>query len=105
MKITNEILAAYIDGTLPQNQVKDVRHFIATHPQELEQMVRAMDDFPRGAKEETIGIGDTVCGMSSSPLAASGAAFVAKHISKAPTPQIRQTNIQANLSNLLNEIS
>ena len=104
MVITDEILAAYIDGTLSQDQVEEVRQYLAAHPQELEQMVRVMDDFPREAEETTTAIGDTVCDMCASPLAASGAAFVAKHIRPAAAPKIRKANIQANLSNLLNEI-
>ena len=104
MIITDEILAAYIDGTLPQNQVEEVRQYLASHPQEMEQMVRAMDEFPRESEEESTAMGDTVCSMYASPLAASGAAFAAKHISNASAPQIRKTNIQANLTHLLNEL-
>ena len=104
MAITDEILAAYIDGTLPQNQVEEVRQYLASNPQEMEQMVRAMDDFPREAEEEFTILSDTVCGMCVSPLAASGAAFVPKRMSNASVPNSRKTNIQDNLSNLLNEI-
>lgn len=104
MIITDEILAAYVDGTLPLNQVEEVRQYLATHPQEMEQVVKLMDNFPREADEQTTVIGDSVCGMCASPLAASGAAFIAKQIRKAAAPKIRKTNIQANLSNLLNEI-
>lgn len=104
MAINDEILAAYIDGTLPQNQLEDVRQYLASHPQEMEQMVKVMDDFPREAEEATAAIGDSVCGMCASPLAASGAAFIAKHILPTAAPKIRKANIQANLSNLLNEI-
>lgn len=104
MVINDEILAAYVDGTLPQNQVEDVRQYLAAHPQEMEQVLKLMDSFPRETDEQTASIGDAVCGMCASPLAASGAAFIAKRIRPAAAPKIRQTNIQANLSNLLNEI-
>ena len=104
MIITDEILAAYVDGTLPQNQVEDVRQYLAAHPQEMEQVLKLMDSFPRETDDQAPSIGDTVCGMCASPLAASGAAFVAKRMRPAAPSQIRQTNIQANLSNLLNEI-
>ena len=104
MIITDEILAAYVDGTLPQSQMEEVRQYLATHPQEMEQVVKLMDNFPRETDEESAAIEDTVCGMCVSPLAASGAAFIAKKVRPATAPQIRQTNIQANLSNLLNEI-
>lgn len=104
MAINDEILAAYVDGTLPQNQVEEVRQYLATHPQEMEQVVKMMDNFPRETDEEKMAIGSMVCGICASPLAASGAAFVAKHILPTAAPKIRKANIQANLSNLLNEI-
>lgn len=46
MVINDEILAAYVDGTLPQDQVEEVRQYLASHPQELEQLVRVMDTNP-----------------------------------------------------------
>ena len=51
MVINDEILAAYVDGTLPQDQVEEVRQYLASHPQELEQVVRMMDDYPREVGE------------------------------------------------------
>jgi hypothetical protein len=45
MIITDEILAAYIDRTLPQNQVEEVRQYLASHPQEMEMMVKLMDTY------------------------------------------------------------
>ena len=65
MIITNEILAAYIDGTLPQNQVEEVRHYLAAHPQEMEQMVRAIDAFPRDTEEDDSFSQATLCNLNS----------------------------------------
>lgn len=104
MIIADEILAAYIDGTLPQNQVEKVRQYLASHPQEMEQMVRAMDDFPRESEEEDNLSQATLCNLKNSNIASSGAAFVVKSVRPITNHKIRKTNIQANLTHLLNEL-
>ncbi|MBR4562842.1 MAG: hypothetical protein IKO26_00100 [Paludibacteraceae bacterium] len=43
MEITDEILAAYVDGTLPEEQLPEVRSYLSTHPDELEQVFQLMD--------------------------------------------------------------
>ncbi len=105
MIINNEILAAYVDGMLSPSQTEEVRQYLAAHPQEMEQMVKLMDTFPRETKDEEEGMSQaTLCNLQDSNIASSGAAFVVKSISSATPPKIRKTNIQANLTNLLNEI-
>lgn len=104
MVITDEILAAYVDGTLPQEQVEEVRQYLATHPQEMEDMVKLMDNFPRETEEDTIALDGSVCDMCASPLTFSAAAFVAKKLLPTAASKVRKANIQANLSNLLDEI-
>lgn len=103
MVINDEILAAYVDGTLPQDQVEEVRQYLASHPQELEQLVRVMDDYPREVGEEKRY--DSVSSIAHSGIAISGAAFVVPSIMPVVAPKkIRKACIQANLTNLLNEI-
>ena len=105
MIITDEILAAYIDRTLPQNQVEEVRQYLASHPQEMEQMVRAMDAFPRETNEEEDNLSQaTLSDLKNSNIATSGAAFAAKFITPTACPQIHHADIQANLTHLLNEL-
>lgn len=43
MIITDEILAAYVDGNLSPDQVEEVRQYLSIHPEEMERMVRFMD--------------------------------------------------------------
>ena len=104
MIITDEILAAYIDGTLPQNQVVEVRQYLASHPQKMEQMVRAMDAFPREAEEDYSISQAALCNLKNSNIATSGAAFVVKSVRTKANHPIRKTNIQANLTHLLSEL-
>lgn len=104
MIITDEILAAYIDGVLPQNQVEEVRQYLASHPQKMEQMVRAMDAFPREAEEEDNLPQATLSDLKNSNIATSGAAFVVKSVRTKANHPMRKTNIQANLTHLLNEL-
>lgn len=105
MMITDEILAAYIDGTLPTNQSEEVRKYLATHPQELEQMVKLMDAFPYDPEDNDLNKGDSMLYDLKKPsIASSGSAFVVRSVHKASPTKVRETNIQTNLTNLLNEI-
>lgn len=105
MVINDEILAAYVDGTLPQDQVEEVRQYLASHPQELEQLVRVMDDYPRETKDEEDNLSQaTLSDLKNSNIATSGAAFAAKFITPTACPQIHHADIQANLTHLLNEL-
>lgn len=105
MIINDEILAAYVDGMLSPSQTEEVRQYLVSHPQEMEQMVKLMDNFPREIKEEEGGMSQaTLCNLQNSNIASSGAAFVVKSISSATRPKMRKANIQANLTHLLNEI-
>ena len=105
MIINDEILAAYVDGMLSPSQTEEVRQYLVSHPQEMEQMVKLMDNFPREIKEEEGDMSQaTLCNLQNSNIASSGAAFVVKSISSATRPKMRKANIQANLTHLLNEI-
>lgn len=105
MIINDEILAAYVDGMLSPSQTEEVRQYLASHPQEMEQMVKLMDHFPRETKDEEEGMSQaTLCNLQNSSIASSGAAFVVKNISPTTHPKIRKADIQTNLTNLLNEI-
>ena len=105
MIINDEILAAYVDGMLSPSQTEEVRQYLASHPQEMEQMVQLMDHFPRETKDEEEGMSQaTLCNLQNSSIASSGAAFVVKNISPTTHPKIRKADIQTNLTNLLNEI-
>ena len=105
MVINDEILAAYVDGTLPPDQTEEVRLYIATHPQEMEQIVKIMDTFPRETKDEEDGMFQaTLCNLQNSNIASSGAAFVVKNSSPTTRHKIRKADIHANLTHLLNEI-
>lgn len=120
MKITDEILAAYVDGTLPVDQMDEVRLYVASHPEELEQLVKLMDKYPQEADDDqtlqadsmpagaTLGaagcaaIGAGMVGASL--LASSGAAFVERMLCKRQQPRLCKVDIQANITNLLDEI-
>ena len=105
MIINDEILAAYVDGMLSPSQTEEVRRYLASHPQEMEQMVMLMDNFPREIKDEEDGMSQaTLCNLQNSNIASSGAAFVVKNISPTVTPKERKVDIQTSLTHLLNEI-
>ena len=105
MIINDEILAAYVDGMLSPSQTEEVRQYLASHPQEMEQVVKLMDTFPREIKDEEGGMSQaTLCNLQNSSIASSGAAFVVKNISPATTPQKHKVDIQTNLTHLLKEI-
>jgi len=122
MKITDEILAAYVDGTLPAEQTDEVRLYVASHPEELEQLVKLMDRYPQETnanqppQSNAMGYGaavGAVGGVASgamggmiagSLLASSGAAFIGRTLRKTHQPQAREVDIQANITNLLDEI-
>ena len=104
MIINDEILAAYADGMLSPSRTEEVRRYLASHPQEMEQMVKLMDNFPRETKDEDDSMSQaTLCNLQNSNIASSGAAFVVKS-SHTIHPKIRKANIQANLTHLLNEL-
>lgn len=105
MMITDEILAAYIDRTLPANQSEEVRKYLATHPQELEQMVKLMDAFPYDTEDNNLNKGDSMLyDLKKTSIASSSSAFIVRPVHKSPPTKIRKTNIQTNITNLLNEI-
>lgn len=105
MIITDEILAAYVDGMLSPSQTEEVRQYLATHPEEMEQMVKLMDTFPRETNEEEDNLSQaTLSDLKNSNIATSGAAFAAKFITPTACPQIHHADIQANLTHLLNEL-
>ena len=70
----------------------------------MEQMVRAMDAFPREADEDDSMSQATLCNLKNSNIASSGAAFVVKSVRTKANHPIPKTNIQANLTHLLNEL-
>lgn len=51
MIINDEILAAYVDGMLSPSQTEEVRQYLASHPQEMEQMVKLMDTYHTDVKK------------------------------------------------------
>ena len=105
MIINDEILAAYVDGMLSPSQTEEVRQYLATHPEEMEQMVKLMDTFPRETNEEEDNLSQaTLSDLKNSNIATSGAAFAAKFITPTACPQIHHADIQANLTHLLNEL-
>lgn len=118
MEITDEILAAYVDGTLPAEQKDEVRQYVASHPEELEQLVKMMDRYPQEADVDSEIMAEealsgalagaalgAVGGMAgASLLASSGAAFVERMLCKRQQPRLRKVDIQANITNLLDEI-
>lgn len=63
MKITTEILARYVEDTLPKEQKSKVQQYLATHPKAMEAVLRMMDDdydlIPQG-KSLPIAIGRPV---------------------------------------------
>ena len=96
MVITDEILAAYVDGTLPQEQVEEVRQYLATHPQEMEDMVKLMDKNPiimRESKKKSL--------VNVSIRRANAASFIAPPTEKRTK---RNSNIMNNIDSLFDQI-
>ena len=105
MIITDEILAAYVDGTLQSSQVEEVRLYLASHPQEMERVIKLMDNFSTELEENTsASFAGSLCSLHTSAIASSGAAFVFQQNRKVNPSPVRKTDIQANIDQLLNEI-
>lgn len=102
MEITHEILAAYADGTLSENLLPEVRKYLATHPEELDQVLLLMDTSHPVDDTQEQAILSPVCGKAS--IASSGAAFVVSKANHTSRPKPRKLNIQSKLTNLLDEI-
>lgn len=107
MEITHEILAAYADGTLPESMLPEVRQYLATHPQELDQVLLLMDtEHPNLETEDQslFAAAGVALGMTPSLLSMSVAAFVPPTKQQKKTPSVRKMNIQSNLTDLLNDL-
>ena len=109
MEITHEILAAYADGTLPEDMLSEVRLYLAAHPDELDQVLLLMDTSHPEEENTEQAVLSPICGAAAMAapgalLAASGAAFMIAQPFKAKRAKPQKANIQSNLSNLLNEL-
>lgn len=105
MVVTDEILAAYVDGTLSNLQKEEVRAYLAAHPTELEQIIKLMDTFPYDVDEDSSDKCNSIlCDLKKHSIASSGSAFVVKPLHKPESIKVQSVNIHANITNLLNEI-
>ena len=53
MLINDEIIACYLEGTLNVEERNAVRQYLSEHPEKLESVLYAMDDFVECNPEET----------------------------------------------------
>lgn len=53
MLINDEIIACYLEGTLNVEERNDVRQYLSEHPEKLESVLYAMDDFVECCPAET----------------------------------------------------
>jgi len=98
MIITDEILAAYVDGTLPQSHVEAVRQYLATHPQEMETVVRLMDrdpvSLPKSTKRK----------QQAMPKSERSFACYASPMAKKDAPTRKKRTIMDNIDSLFDQI-
>ena len=104
MEITHEILAAYADGTLSETLLPEVRKYLATHPEELDQVLLLMDTSHSVDEQNLFESAGATIGKTSTLLSQSAAAFVIPTKRQQKNPSIREMNIQSNLTNLLNDL-
>lgn len=104
MEITHEILAAYADGTLSKNLLPEVRKYLATHPEELDQVLLLMDTSHPVEEQNLFESTGATVGKTYTLLSQSAAAFVPPAKRQQKNPSVREMNIQSNLTNLLNDL-
>lgn len=113
MEITNELLAAYAEGNVSDQERKAVRQYLAENPNEMETVLMMMDDdyglelddevLDETAEEISLSDKD-----SFSDICYSAAAFAPKEIpiSRADrgVEKVRKRSFQENLGDLLKEL-
>lgn len=125
MKISNELLAAYAEGNVSQEERKTVRQYLMENPQELESVAMMMDeDYDLEVEEDSdelfddtsddsfdspIGaVGGMVGSIAVPSLCMSAAAFAPNVITKSKnvkkSGEINTNNFMINLDNLCDEI-
>lgn len=106
MTITDEILAAYADGTLPEELLPAVRRYLSEHPEELSEVIHLMDVALTLPEDSEINYDSpTYEGSSTSLLGNSAAAFVAPKKNMPSVIKHKSVDIQQNLDNLLSELN
>ena len=113
MKITDQLLAAYAEGNVTEEERRMVRRHLVDHPDQIEMVVTMMDeDFELEVDDDADN--DTIADSSSiynsfSDLCYSAAAFVPrkKSTKNSSAKQIQHTHttFQQRLNELLDEIS
>lgn len=88
MEITNELLAAYAEGNVSNEEREAVRQYLTENPEELESVVMMMDDYyDLDVKDENDESGNTVsmvAKQSSSDICYSAAAFAPRMVPMQP---------------------
>lgn len=125
MKINNELLAAYAEGNVSQEERKTVRQYLMENPQELESVAMMMDeDYDLEVEEDSDKLDDDTSGNSfDAPIGAVGgmlgsivtpslcmsaAAFapsiMPKFCRNSAIPQASKGSFSQRLGNLLDEL-
>lgn len=111
MEITDQLLAAYVEGNVSDSERDAVRHYLTDNPAELETVTMMMDeDYDLDLDDvDDDTISDSVGGESTfSDLCYSAAAFAPrimsfKKFSNSP-PKIEKSNFSQRLDDLIDDI-
>lgn len=111
MKISDELIACYVEGTATAEERNLVRNYLCQHPEEYERVLCLMDNDTVDYLGEHLEISDECIQMnetSFSDIAYSAAAFAPEQnrlfIPKHETSQSKASELYDRLSNLSNEL-
>lgn len=121
MKINNELLAAYAEGNVSQDERQTVRQYLMENPQELESVAMMMDeDYELEVEDNSdthfdtpdfaIGAIGGIVGSAAAPsLCMSAAAFMPNNMPKfsrnSAKPQASKGSFSQRLGNLLDDLA
>lgn len=111
MEITNQLLAAYAEGNVSNEERNTVRQYLTEHPGQLETVMMMMDEDYELEVDDEDDVGDLAQSDtkdSFSNICYSAAAFAPcvmplKNIFKSP-PKLEKSNFKKRLDNLLDDI-
>lgn len=111
MEITNQLLAAYAEGNVSNEERNAVRQYLTEHPDQLETVMMMMDEDYELEVDDEDDVGDRAQSNmkdSFSDICYSAAAFAPrvmpmKSIIKGP-PKLEKSNFRKRLDDLLDDI-
>lgn len=109
MEVTEELISAYVEGNVSEDERKQVREYLAQHPAELDlafSLMEGTNAIDESCQEPEIEPMAAIHGRLFSEIACCAAAFVPKVKTRSPKPKVRNNIGQRikRISSFLNEL-